>query len=123
MTQDNRENRILAALALARGPLPKVERRWLHVYYEHLAARLSFPFTGQYTGEGSGLRPFPVSVVALVDPEGGVEVEGIACVTHDGSLERNLPLVHIEVATEHPNYQLLDDYWYWFWNWRFDPQI
>ena len=123
--QDNREGRIRAALGLALGHLPKVERRWLHCYYEHLAAKLSIPFTAQYTGEGGCSRPILVTVVALLDPEeaSGHEADGLVCAAHEGSQQRDLPLVDIEVEADHPNYQLLDDYWYWFWNWRFDPRI
>jgi hypothetical protein len=32
-------------------------------------------------------------------------------------------LVDLEVESDHPNAQLIEDYWYWSWNWRFDPRI
>lgn len=107
------------------GPLPKVELRWLQQYYQHLAVRLSFPFTAQYPWEGRGLRPLSVSVVTLLDPEQrpSAAADGLICAVDDGSRQRELPLIDIEVESENPNFQLLDDYWYWFWNWRFDPRI
>jgi hypothetical protein len=34
-----------------------------------------------------------------------------------------VPLIDLDVAAEHANALLIEDYWYWFWNWRFDPGI
>jgi hypothetical protein len=124
---DNRESRIHAALGIARGPLPHVERRWLHVYHEFLAARLSLPFTAQYTGDLARLRQTipQVTVTTLVDPNetGEHECDGLVCLAQDGEEQLRLALVDIEVDVDHVNFQLLDDYWYWFWNWRFDASI
>ena len=124
---DNREGRIGAALGLARGPLPHVERRWLHVYHEFLAARLSLPFAAQYTGDLARLRQTipQVTVIALIDPgeSGESEWDGLVCFAQDDKEQLRLALVDIEVDVDHANFQLLDDYWYWFWNWRFDASI
>jgi hypothetical protein len=126
-SDDNREGRIRSALGLARGPLPHVERQWLHVYHEFLAARLSLPFAAQYTGDLARLRQTipQVTVIALIDPGecGESEGDGLVCFAQDDKEQLRLALVDIEVDVDHANFQLLDDYWYWFWNWRFDASI
>jgi hypothetical protein len=126
-TRNDQEKRIQAALGLACGPLPAVRDQWLAKYHRHLASRLSLPFEAQHV-EDTGLHP-PVSslvtVTALLDPKQipGADAAGLVCRVHRGTEEYNVPLVDLEVEEEHPNYQLLEDYWYWIWNWRFDPQI
>jgi hypothetical protein len=124
---DDRESRIRTALGLRGGPLPHVERRWLRGYHAHLAAHLSLPFSAQYAGDLARVRQSVpvVTVVALVDPseKSEYECDGLVCLAHDERELLRLSLVDIEVDADHPNFQLLDDYWYWFWNWRFDPRI
>ena len=124
---DDRESRVRAALGVAAGPLPRVERRWLRSYHNYLSTRLSLPFAAHYTGDLARVRQSVplVTVVALVDPseESEYESDGLVCLAHDEKEHLRLSLVDIEVDADHPNFQLLDDYWYWFWNWRFDPSI
>ena len=106
---------------------PASERRWLRNYHEYLAAQLSLPFAAHYTGDLARVRQSVplVTVVALVDPGemSEHEYDGLVCLAHDEKEPLRLSLVDIEVDADHPNFQLLDDYWYWFWNWRFDPSI
>jgi hypothetical protein len=119
--------RIRSVLGLATGSLPAVDRRGLCKYYGYLSARLSFPFQARFAGDGpppSGSAS-TVTVLALLDPREhpGDEYAGLVCRVTQDVRERELPLVDLEVDDEHPDFQLLEDYWYWVWNWRFDPQI
>ncbi|MCX7427870.1 MAG: hypothetical protein NTW96_19855 [Planctomycetia bacterium] len=122
---DDRESRVRAALGLPGGPLPRVERRWLRNYHKHLTAHLRLPFAAHYTADLARVRESVplVTVVALIDPGETSEYDGLVCLAHDEREQLRLSLVDIEVDADHPNFQLLDDYWYWFWNWRFDPGI
>jgi hypothetical protein len=124
---NHQEERIRAALGLARGPLPEVQSRWLHRYYEYLAAHLSLPFDGEYAEDISGYRQLvaPVTVVALLHPaeHGGHEELGLLCRAWRGDRQIELPLADVELPPDAANGQLIEDYWYWFWNWRFDPRI
>ena len=124
---NDQEKRIRAALGLARGPLPEVQSKWLHLYYEHLAANLSLPFDAEYAEDISGYRQLvsPITVVALVHPDDRDRHEefGLLCRAHRGIQEIELPLADVELTENSPNSQLIEDYWYWFWNWRFDPKI
>jgi hypothetical protein len=123
----DQEERIRAALGLARGPLPNVQSKWLHRYYEYLVANLSMPFDAEYAEDISGYRQMvsPVTVVALLDPDdhSGHEECGLLCRARRTGQESELPLADLELTENSPNSQLLEDYWYWFWNWMFDPQI
>jgi hypothetical protein len=126
-TQDQ-EARIRAVLGLSRGPLPKVNAEWLRKYHRFLAAELTFPFQARYSEEISANRePFvsEVEVFALVHPDEMPEIERTAllCRVLRDVQEEEVPLVDLEVDEDHPNSQLLEDYWYWIWNWRFDPRI
>ena len=80
---NNQEERIRAALGLARGPLPEVQSKWLHRYYEYLTANLSLPFDAEYAEDISGYRQLvsPVTVVALLHPDehGRHEEFGLLC--------------------------------------------
>lgn len=124
---DDRERRIREALGLERGPLPQVQRGWLRSYRAYLTVRLAMPFDAWYTGDLAriGQTILQVSVTGLLDPDEqlGYEFDGLVCLARLGDQTRRLPLVDVEVDPDHPNFQLLDDYWYWFWNWRFDPAI
>lgn len=118
----SQEARVRAALGLSAGPLPAVGRRWLEKYYDHLAGRLSFPFEARYAEQSNS---FSVTVSALLAPNHHAldEYAGLVCQTTLGAQDREIPLVDLEIDEDHPNFQLLEDYWYWVWNWRFDPQI
>jgi hypothetical protein len=113
--------------SLARGPLPKVRTEWLHRYYEYLTASLSLPFDAEYAEDVPGHRVVisPITVVALVHPDGHANHEGLGlvCRAHRGTQEIELPLSEVELNESAPSYRLVEDYWYWYWNWRFDPQI
>jgi hypothetical protein len=123
----NQEGRILAALGKHRGALPHVSAVWLTRYYDYLARALVFPFEARCPEASGPLRPWTsvVSVVELVPPSALAQADdaGLLCRALRGDAAVEVPLVDLEVATEHPNAQLIEDYWYWFWNWRFDPGI
>ena len=122
------EGRIRRALGLTRGPLPKVNTEWLRKYHRYLSSKLIFPFRAKYTEELSpnrGAIAFLIEVFALIDPGEMPNLENTAllCRIMRDRQEEEVPLVDLEVAEDHPNFQLLEDYWYWIWNWRFDPRI
>jgi len=84
-----------------------------------LAARLALPFKARYCPEAEPGERL-VTVVAILDPrewDRGTHL-GLLCAVRLGGVESVAPLFELEVADDHPNFQLLEDYWYWFWNWR-----
>ena len=121
------EGRILAALGLLRGPLPRATANWQVLYYEYLAARLRLPFEARCPEETGVLRPWTsnVTVVELLAPsdQPAQDGTGLKCKALRGAEAAEIPLVDLEIPNDHPNAQLVEDYWYWFWNWQFDPKI
>jgi hypothetical protein len=73
------------------------------------------------------LRPWTssVTVVELLLPadKRAQDETGLKCNALRGTELSEIPLVDLELETDHPNAQLIEDYWYWFWNWQFDPKI
>jgi hypothetical protein len=124
---DDQESRILAALGLRHGPLPKVRSEWLLRYYEHLAANLSLPFEAEYAEDIPGFRQLvtPITVLAILHPDqDAVHAEfGLLCRARRGEQEIEVPLADVEPRSTELNSRLIEDYWYWIWNWRFDPRI
>jgi hypothetical protein len=118
----NQRERILAALGQTGGEIPRVEEKILCRYYEYLSAHLSFPYPARYPLRSPKWKEIAAdfTVLGLFDPAHrlGSEYDGIFCRTRNGNYEVNLPLIELEVPRDHPNFQLLEDYWYWFWNWR-----
>ena len=119
------EDRIRKALGVPHGALPKVEDKWLAKYYRHLSVELEMPFTARTTGRDGFASADDISVVALVDPSAtpAATEQGLFCVVDDVERRIEVPLQDIVVDADHPNHQLIEDYWYWFWNWSFDPRI
>ena len=120
------EGRILAALGLLRGPLPHAVTKWLLRYYDHLAAELRLPFDARCPEDSGVLRPWTssVTVVELIPPAWeSHDGAGLKCRARRGETLAEIPLVDLEIESDHPNAQLIEDYWYWFWNWQFDPHI
>ncbi len=121
------EGRILAALGLVRGPLPHAITPWLIRYYDYLAAHVRLPFEARCPEDSGVLRPWTsnVTVVALLAPSDHPlpDAAELKCKALRGTLATEIPLVDLEVENDHPNAQLIEDYWYWFWNWQFDPRI
>ena len=114
--------RILKALGLTTGGLPKVDQDTLARCYAYLSANLSLPLTAYYpqpmnTQEKAQFR---CTVLELLDPTQylGDEFDGIFCKTCKGNFEVNLPLIELHVPPDTLDFQLIEDYWYWFWNWR-----
>jgi hypothetical protein len=124
---DDQERRILAALGLSHGPLPKVRSEWLLRYYDHLAANLSLPFEAEYAEDIAGFQQLvaPITVTAILHPErDAVHDEfGLLCRALRGQQKIEVPLADVEPRSTASNSRLIEDYWYWIWNWRFDPRI
>jgi hypothetical protein len=114
--------RIMAALGIISGGLPKVSEEALAKYHSYLSKKLVLPFTAYYPLPTSAQEhsEFRCAVDELLDPTEhlGDEFDGIFCKTCKGKFEVNLPLIELHVPEGSPNYQLVEDYWYWFWNWR-----
>jgi hypothetical protein len=123
----SQEERILAALNKPGGALPHVSTTWLTRYFDYLSANLIFPFAASCPEDRGSLRPWTadVVVVGLAPPSDLTEVDdtGLMCEAMHQGEPVEVPLIDLEVATEHVNAQPIEDYWYWFWNWRFDPGI
>ncbi|MEI8373197.1 MAG: calcium-binding protein [Planctomycetota bacterium] len=121
------EGRILVALGLLRGPLPHAVTKWLIRYHEYLSSRMCFPFEARCPEETGVLRPWTsiIKVVELLAPSvrSAQDGAGLRCIAFRGSEQTEIPLIDLDVENDHPNVQLIEDYWYWFWNWQFDPQI
>ena len=121
-SSERRQRRIMAALGLAGGPLPRVDDETLSRYYDYLSANLTFPFAAHYPEPANAREEiqFRCTVLELLDPSKylGDLFDGIFCKTRKGECEVNLPLIELEVAHDSPNFHLIEDFWYWFWNWR-----
>ena len=121
------EGRILAALGLLRGPLPHATPQWLVRYCDYLAARLCLPFDARCPEDTGVVRPWTsnVTVVEILAPADhpAQDGTGLKCKALRGAEVTEIPLINLEVEADHPNLQLIEDYWYWFWNWQFDPKI
>ncbi len=119
---ERRRRRIMAALGLASGPLPKVDDETLSRYYKYLSANLAFPFPAHYPEPANSREEaqFRCTVLELLDPSEylGDLFDGIFCKTRKGDYEVNLPLIELRVAHDSPNFHLIEEFWYWFWNWR-----
>jgi hypothetical protein len=115
-------DRIMTALGLASGGLPKVDQDTLARYYTYLSAKLSFPFVAYYPQPRKAQEEaqFRCTVLELLDPAKhlGDEFDGIFCKTRKGGFDVNLPVIELHLPQGSPNFQLVEDYWYWFWNWR-----
>ena len=124
------EGRILVALGLLRGPLPHAVTKWLICYYDYLAAHLCLPFEARCPEDTGVLRPWTssVTVLGLLSPtdhpvEDGTGLKCKVLRGGEATETTEIPLIDLEVESDHPNAQLIEDYWYWFWNWQFDPKI
>jgi hypothetical protein len=120
--EKNQRARILVALGETGNDIPQVNTDTVFRYYRYLSAYLSFPYPARYPHSASRWQEIAgdFTVLGLLDPahrQGG-DYDGIFCKTMNGNYEVNLPLIELEVPHDHPNYQILEDYWYWFWNWR-----
>jgi hypothetical protein len=118
----DREQRIMRALAVRKGSIPRVDEATLSTYYRYLSANLSLPFAAHFPEPSSPQEEADVRclVLELLDPVKylGDGFDGIFCKTRKGCYEVNLPLLDLYLPEESPDFQLIEDYWYWFWNWR-----
>jgi hypothetical protein len=118
----HREDRIRAVFGLTSGrSLPHVKQATLLRYYEHLGSRLSIPFDAAYCAE-DGRTVREVTVVGLFSPTApkSDHARGLLCLARSPNRTAEVPLVDLELEEDHPNFQLLEDYWYWVWNLRID---
>ena len=117
---DDREARIRSVFGLSGGgPLPRACWHELLTYYEHFAARLSFPFDGDFqhgTKSISGRRC--VIIVRLLQKATVNEPDGILCRAVDDKGARGVPLAAVRVAPNSANAQMIADYCYWLWNYQ-----
>jgi hypothetical protein len=117
---DDRETRLRSVFGLfSDDPLPRARRDALLAYYEHLAARLLFPFDGEFRQGAeplSGLRG--VTIVRLLQKAGVNELDGILCSAVDCIRARGVPLFNVRVVPNSANSQLIADYCYWLSNYR-----
>ncbi len=114
--------RIMAALGVTHGGVPRVGEETLAKYHKYLAAKLVLPFAACYPQPMNSHEDaeFRRDVVELLDPTRYAcdEIDGIYCKTRQGDFEVNLPLIELHVPENSPNCRLIEDYWYWMWNWR-----
>jgi hypothetical protein len=113
-------DRIRTVFGLFSGnPLPRVCLGTFLTYYEHLVARLSFPFVGGFQrGAEPWLGPRSMTVVRLFQKAGVNDSDGILCRAVDDTGARGMPLADVRVAPNSANSQLIADYCYWLWNYR-----
>jgi hypothetical protein len=101
------------------GP-PPVDNATLEVYHGYLCTRMRFPFVGEYSLETAPLEHVSeyVKVTGLADVDDCDEFYGLLCEGRWGRRQVVVPLAEVEVDTDDPNRQLIDDYQVWFWNYR-----
>ena len=119
-SDDDRQARFRLVFGLFSGdPVPRACRDALLSYYEHVAARLSFPFDGDFQqGAGPLSGPRCVTVVRLLQKASVNDSDGILCRAVDAKGARGVPLADVRVAPNSANSQLIADYCYWLWNYR-----
>jgi len=121
LSMKDQDDRIRAVFGLTRDDLlPDADEDSLLTYYNHLAAKLVFPFTATWAREvGMGDVTEKVTVVALGEYKGDPWLDdqyGIICLAKMNRGEGNLPLAEMEKVKGKPNAQLVRDYTFWFWN-------
>jgi hypothetical protein len=123
LSMKDQDDRIRVVFGLTREDLlPDANEISLPVYYQYLAAKLTFPFEATWAREaGFGEMTEKVTVLAL----GGFEDDpwiddqyGVLCHTKMVRGAGDLPLSEMEKVKGKPNKQLVEDYAYWFWNHR-----
>ena len=114
--------RIMAALGVTTGGVPRVDEDTLARYYTYLSANLPLPFTAFYPQPKNAQEraQFRCTVLELLDPSRhlGDEFDGIFCKARKGTFEVNLPLMELHVPEGSADLPLIEDFRYWFWNWR-----
>lgn len=96
---------------------PKVSDETLKTYLAFLQKNLTFPVKEAYDQETGSFqkRIYPVTILKLiqdVDEFYGIFIKGVV-----GKKHVEIPLADFECnATDHRDYQLIDDYNTWFWN-------
>ena len=117
---NDREARLRSVFGLFSGdPLPQACRAALLTYYERFAARLSFPFDGDFQ-QRTEPSPGPrcVTIVRLLQKAGVNESDGILCRAVGDKGARGVPLAEVQVAPNSAISQLIADYCYWLRNYR-----
>jgi hypothetical protein len=117
---DDGEARIRSVFGLFSGdPVPRACRAALLTYYEHLAARLTFPFDGDFQQRAEPLLgPRCVTIVRLLQKAAVNELDGILCRAVGDKGARGVPLANVRVAPNSVNSQLIADYCYWLRHYR-----
>jgi len=121
LSMDDQEDRIRSSLGLTSDdPLPESDAQWLLVYYNYLAANLSFPFEAKYSFETGPFqsKTYDITVLGLLDPdEFSGDEYGLFCRARRDGERSELPLTEVEIRKGNPNRRLVADYSYWFVNW------
>ena len=109
----------LFGLPESAGP-PAVTYEALELYHEYLCAHVRFPFYGEYSRETGPLQQTSdyIKVIGLADEDDCDEFYGLLCEARQGRRHVVVPLAEVEVESENPNHQLIEDYRVWFWNYR-----
>jgi len=109
----------LFGLPESAGP-PAVTYEALEVYHDYLCAHVRFPFYGEYSRETAPLRNTSdyLKVTGLADVDDWDAFYGLLCEARQGRRHIVVPLAEVEVDSQDPNHQLIEDYRVWFWNYR-----
>ncbi len=105
---DDRVARIRSVFGLSSGDvLPRTCQDALLIYHEHFAARMSFPFDGNFQQRA---EPLPesrcVTVVRLLQRAVVNDSDGILCRAVDDKGARGVPLAKVQVALNSVNSEL-----------------
>jgi hypothetical protein len=113
------QDRIRAALGLTTDDaVPVVEQATLHTYGEYLQAHFAFPFPATFAGNADHLRAGrTISAIGLANPTYVEPEYGLICKVSDDQQVWEMPLGLLEISTNDPNLQLLEDYRHWFRLW------
>ena len=116
----DRAEQIRTAFGCGRNCLPTVDAATLCHCYRYLSENLSLPCAAWYPEPMDENGGYPCTVTELIDPASGLgsKFDGIFCKVRQGTQERYVPLIELELSLDDPNCQLLRRYCDCFWQWR-----
>jgi hypothetical protein len=116
LSADDEDDRIRMIFGLTSDdPLPAASEETQRQYRDYLKAHMTFPFNATFWD----VTKLTSSVRKLVVATGFVEsspldpARGILCETHCGQETDQLPLDHLQLDEDDPNYPYLEDYRFW----------
>jgi hypothetical protein len=88
--------------------------------YRYLSQNLLLPCVAWYPAPLDEDGGYPCTLTELIDPATGPgnKFDGLFCKVRKGKLERNLPLVVLELSPDDRNYRLFNRYCDCFRHWR-----